>query len=306
MAELGRILTAMVTPYTPDGEVDYAHARRLARHLVRMGNDGVVLTGTTGEAPLLNDDEKARLWEEVKQELGDATVVAGAGTYDTRHSAHLARVAERSGADAILAVAPYYLKPPQEGIFQHFRVIAESTRLPVIVYNVPGRTGVNMTPETILRVAALPNVIGDKEANGDLAHTAAIIEGARELGLDFKIWSGNDNDTFHIWCLGGYGVVSVTGHIVAGQIREMQRRLDAGDVAGAASVHRGLCRVTDACFLNGSPSTIRYVLRQLGFAIGEPRLPVVEPDAATGAKVMAELRKHTLDVPLPAAMPVLA
>ncbi len=238
MTELGRLLTAMVTPYTPDGAIDYAHNRRLAAHLVRSGNDGLVITGTTGESPLLTDDEKYRLWDEVKQELGEKTVVAGAGTNDTRHSIHLSKMAERAGADAILAVVPYYLRPPQEGIYQHFRAIAESTSLPVIIYNVPGRTGVNMTVETILRCAEIPNIVGDKEANGDLAHTAAI--------------------------------------------------------------HRRLCRVTDACFLNGSPSTIRYILRQLGFEIGAPRLPVVEPDEATGAKVMAEIRKHRLDIPVPA------
>lgn len=297
MTELGRILTAMVTPYTTDGAVDYAHARRLAGHLVRCGNDGVVVSGTTGESPLLSDDEKYRLFEEIKQELGaNATVVAGTGTNDTRHSAHLTRLAEKAGADAILAVAPYYLKPPQDGIVRHMTAIAESTSLPVIVYNVPGRTGVNMTVDTILRCAEVPNIVGDKEANGDLAHTAAIIE-ARP---DFKIWSGNDNDTFHIWTMGGYGVVSVTGHIVAGQIRRMRELIDAGDVPTAAAIHRRLCPLTDACFLNGSPSTIRYVLRQLGFAIGEPRLPVVEPNETVGAKVMAELRKHALDVPVPA------
>lgn len=298
MPELGRILTAMVTPYTADGAVDYAHNRRLAAHLVRNGNDGIVVTGTTGEAPLLTDDEKYRLWDEVKQELGEKTVVAGAGTNDTRHSIRLAHLAEKAGADAILAVAPYYLKPPQEGIYQHFRAIAESANLPVILYNVPGRTGVNISVETILRLAEIPNIVGDKEASGDLAHTAAIIEGARAIDPNFKIWSGNDNDTFHIWCLGGYGVVSVTGHIVGTQIREMFDLVQAGRIPEAAAIHRRLCRVTDACFLNGSPSTIRYVMRQLGFAIGEPRLPVVEPDAATGAKVMAELRKHRLDVPV--------
>ncbi len=297
MPELGRILTAMVTPYTEAGEVDYPHARRLARHLVRCGNDGVVVVGTTGESPLLTDDEKYRLWDEVKQELGDsATVVAGAGTNDTRHSVHMAKLAEKAGADGILAVAPYYLKPPQEGIFRHMKAVAETTPLPVILYNVPGRTGTDMTVETILRCAEVPNIIGDKEANGNLAHTAAIIE-ARP---DFKIWSGNDNDTFHILALGGYGVVSVTGHIVAGQIRRMAELIGAGDVRGAAAIHRGLCPLTDACFLNGSPSTIRYVLRQLGFAIGEPRLPVVEPAEAIGAKVMAEVRKHALDVAVPA------
>ena len=297
MPELGRILTAMVTPYTEAGDVDYPHARRLARHLVRSGNDGVVVVGTTGESPLLTDDEKYRLWDEVKQELGDsATVVAGAGTNDTRHSAHLSKLAEKAGADAILAVAPYYLKPPQEGIFRHMKAVAEATPLPVIVYNVPGRTGVDMTVETILRCAEVPNIVGDKEANGNLAHTAAIIE-ARP---DFKVWSGNDNDTFHILALGGYGVVTVTGHIVAGQIRRMFELMDAGDTRAAAAIHRRLCPLTDACFLNGSPSTIRYVMRQLGFAIGEPRLPVVEPADAVGAKVMAEVRKHALDVAVPA------
>lgn len=293
MAELGRLLTAMVTPYTPDGEVDYAHNRRLAAHLVRSGNDGLVITGTTGEAPLLTDDEKYRLWDEVKQELGEKTVVAGAGTNDTRHSIHLAKLAEKAGADAVLAVAPYYLRPSQEGIYQHMRAIAESTSLPVIVYNVPGRTGVNMTVETILRCAEVPNIVGDKEANGDLAHSAAIMDAAP----DFKIWSGNDNDNFHLWCMGAWGAISVTSHLVASQQKEMLRLIESGNVFEAAAIHRRLCRVTDACFLNGSPSSIRYILRQLGFEIGAPRLPVVEPDETIGAKIMAEIQKHTLDVP---------
>ena len=293
MAELGRLLTAMVTPYTSDGAVDYKHARRLAAALVRAGNDGIVATGTTGEAPLLTDDEKARIWEETKQELGaNGTVVAGAGTNDTRHSIHLTRLAEKAGVDAVLAVVPYYLKPPQEGIFQHFRAIAESTSLPVIIYNVPGRVGVGMTVETILRCAEIPNIVGDKEANGDLAHTAYIMEAAP----DFKIWSGNDNDNFPLWCLGAYGCISVTNHIVAGQQRRMRDLVEAGDIRHAAAIHRRLVALTDACFANGSPSTIRFVLRQLGMEIGEPRLPVVEPDVAIGAKVMAEVRRHELDI----------
>jgi 4-hydroxy-tetrahydrodipicolinate synthase len=291
MPELGRLLTAMVTPYTPDGEVDYAHARRLASHLIRSGNDGLVIVGTTGESPLLTDEEKYRLFAEVKHEIGAATMVAGAGTNDTRHSIHLAKEAERAGADAILAVAPYYLRPPQEGIFQHMRAIAESTNLPVIVYNVPGRTGVDMSVDTILRCAEIPNIVGDKEANGTLAHSAAIMEAAP----DFKIWSGNDNDNFHLWCMGAWGAISVTSHIVASQQKRMLELILEGRVPEAAAIHRPLCKVTDACFLNGSPSTIRYVLRQLGFEIGAPRLPVVEPDEAVGAKVMAELRKHRLD-----------
>ena len=291
MTELGRLLTAMVTPYNPDGTVDYAHARRLAAHLVRSGNHGIVAVGTTGESPLLTDDEKARLWEELKQELGTATVVAGAGTNDTRHSIHLTRLAEKAGADAILAVVPYYLKPPQEGIYQHFRAIAESTTLPVILYDVPGRVGTAMTVDTILRLAEIPNIVGNKDATANLAQAAAVIE-ARP---DFKIWSGNDNDNFHLWCMGAWGAVSVTSHIVASQQKKMLELVLEGKIAEAAAIHRPLCRVTDACFLNGSPSTIRYVLRQLGFEIGMPRLPVVEPDEAVGQKVMAELRRHRLD-----------
>ncbi|MFQ5381048.1 MAG: 4-hydroxy-tetrahydrodipicolinate synthase [Dehalococcoidia bacterium] len=292
----GRLLTAMVTPYSEDGAVDFIHARRLAAHLVRAGNDGVVVTGTTGEAPLLSEQEMFRLWAEVKQELGEATVIAGAGTNDTRHTMKLAHLAEKSGADAILAVVPYYLRPSQEGIFQHFKAVAESTDLPIIVYNVPSRTGVGMTVETLLRCAELPNIIGDKEASGDLALAAQVIE----ANPDFKVWSGNDNDNFPLWCLGARGAISVTCHIVAGQQREMLGHVDAGRIGEAAAIHRRLVPLTNACFLNGNPSSIRYILRTIGFEIGRPRLPVAEPDEAIGTKIMEEVRKHRLDVPVDA------
>ena len=294
MTELGRLLTAMVTPYTPEGAVDYGHARRLAAHLVRSGNDGIVAVGTTGESPLLNDDEKARLWEEIKQELGPPPPAAGSGTNAAGHPGPLPRLAEKAGYDAILAVVPYYLRPPQEGIYQHFKAIAESTSLPVILYDVPGRVGTAMTLDTILRLAEIPNIVGNKDATANFAQAAAVIE-ARP---DFKIWSGNDNDSFHLYCMGAYGAVSVTGHIVAGQQRRMLDLVREGRVPEAAAIHRRLCPLTDACFLNGSPSTIRYILRQLGFEIGVPRLPVVEPDATVGERVMAEVRKHALDVPV--------
>lgn len=294
MAELARFMTAMVTPYTATDAVNYAYARALAKHLVAIGNEGLVLAGTTGEAPLLADDEKYRLWDEVKQEVGDtATIVAGAGTNDTHHSLSLVRQAEQAGADAILAVAPYYLRPPQEGLYQHFRAIAESTALPVIVYNVPTRTGVNISVETLLRLAEIPNIVGNKEANGDLAATAEVIEHAPH----FRIWSGNDDDNFHIWALGGYGAVSVTGHLVAGHQRRMFDLLAAGDVAGAAAIHRSLVPVTRACFLNGSPSSIRYALRQFGFDIGMPRLPVVEPSDAVGERILETLRAFPVELP---------
>jgi 4-hydroxy-tetrahydrodipicolinate synthase len=296
MADLARFMTAMVTPYTPANEVDYKKARVLAAHLIAVGNDGLVLAGTTGESPLLSDDEKERLWTEVKDEVGAArTIVAGSGTVDTHHSIDLTHRAERAGADAVLVVTPYYLKPSQEGIYQHVRAIAESTSLPVIVYNIPGRTGVNISLETMLRIAGLPNVVGDKEANGDLEYSARLLAAAP---AGFRIWSGNDNDNFPLWCIGAYGAISVTGHLVARRQREMMAHLDAGRVSEAAAIHRALVAVTDACFLNGNPSSIRYAIRQLGFDIGVPRLPVVEPDETTGAKIMAELRKHSLRVPV--------
>jgi 4-hydroxy-tetrahydrodipicolinate synthase len=280
-------MTAMITPYTADGAVNYAYARSLARHLVQTGNEGLVVTGTTGEAPLVADEEKYRLWEEVKQEVGpDVTVVAGAGTNDTRHSIELTRIAERAGADMILAVAPYYLRPPQEGLYQHFKAIAESTSLPVIVYNVPSRTGVNLTAE-------IPNIVGDKEANGDLTQTAEVMRQAP----GFRIWSGNDSDNFHLWCLGAYGAISVTGHLTAGIQQRMFGHVRSGQVNEAADIHRSLLAVTRACFMNGNPSSIRYALRQFGFEIGLPRLPVVEPESAIGERIMEILRSAPLDLP---------
>jgi 4-hydroxy-tetrahydrodipicolinate synthase len=295
MADLARFMTAMVTPYTAGNEVDYKKARVLARHLVENGNDGLVLAGTTGEAPLLSDDEKQRLWAEVREEVGpERTIVAGSGTVDTRHSIELTHRAEQAGADAVLVVTPYYLKPSQEGIYQHVRAIAESTSLPVIVYNIPGRSVVNISLETMLRIAEIPNVVGDKEANGDMEYSARLIEAAP----DFRIWSGNDSDNFLLWCLGAYGAISVTGHLTGPRQRQMMAHVEAGEVALAAAIHRQLAPLTAACFMNGNPSTIRYAIRQLGFEIGVPRLPVVEPDEAMGKLVMRELSRHSLTPPV--------
>lgn len=294
MVGLARFMTAMVTPYTPEGAVNYAYARSLARYLVGIGNEGLIITGTTGESSLLTDDEKYRLWEEVKQEVGaDITVVAGAGTNDTHHSVELARQAERAGADVVLAVAPYYLRPPQEGLFQHFKAIAEATPVPVMVYNVPSRTGINISVDTLARLAEVPNIIGDKEANGDFNATAELMA----IAPDFTIWSGNDSDNFYLWCLGAYGTISVTGHFVTSRQKRMLELVQSGNTAEAAAIHRSLLPVTNACFLNGNPSSIRYALRQFGFEIGAPRLPVVEPNDAVGERIMELLRAQDLDLP---------
>ena len=229
MTALGRLLTAMVTPYDSDGAVDYQHARpprrrpcprRQRRRRRHRHHRRIAAALRRREVRALGIDQAGTGQR--------ATVVAGAGTNDTRHSVHLAHLAERAGADAILAVVPYYLKPPQEGIFQHFRAIAESTSLPVIIYNVPGRVGTGMTVETVLRCAEIPNIVGNKEANGDLAFTAEVMEAAP----DFEIWSGNDNDNFHLWCMGAWGAISVTSHIVAWQQKADAESHPRGPPAG--------------------------------------------------------------------------
>ena len=295
--ELGSLLTAMVTPFTRDGAVDYAQARRLALALLDSGSDGLVITGTTGEAPTLTIPEKIRLWGEVKDAVGDrAPVIAGSGDNCTADSVDLSREAERTGVDALLLTAPYYNKPTQEGLYRHFAAIASAVALPCIFYNIPGRTGVNMTAETQLRVSREGNVAGVKEASGDLAQIAAVIEGA---GDGFRVWSGNDEDTFAIVSLGGYGVISVISHVVGRQIATMLAQLAAGRVAEAAAVHRRLLPLIDALFCVTNPIPLKYALNQLGFEAGPFRLPLCEPDEASAARIIAELRRHTIDLPLP-------
>lgn len=218
MIEIGRLITAMVTPFDEALEVDYKQARRLARALIESGSDGLVVTGTTGENPALAHEENLRLWSEVKDEVGEAaSVIAGSGTNGTGETIKLAQMAEHAGADAQLLVVPYYNKPTQEGLYQHFRAVAESTSLPCILYNVPSRTVVNMSAMTTLRLAHdVQNIIGIKEASGDLDQVATILSDAPE---GFHVWSGNDSDTFGIISIGGWGVISVAAHLVGRRSR---------------------------------------------------------------------------------------
>ena len=295
--ELGRVLTAMVTPFTPDGGVDYAQAKRLAIALLDSGSDGVVVTGTTGEAPTLTMPEKIRLWSEVKDAVGArGSVVAGAGDNCTADSIEFSIDAARTGVDALLLTVPYYNKPTQEGMYRHFAAIAAAVDLPCIPYNVPGRTGVNMSAETQVRLSRIGNVVGVKEASGDMAQIARIIEDAAP---GFRIWSGNDEDTFAIVALGGYGVIGVATHIVGRQIGEMITHQLAGRTSDAAAIHRRLLPLVDALFCVTNPIPIKYALNQLGFEAGPFRLPLCEPDEASAARIAGELRRHKIDLPLP-------
>ena len=256
MVAVGRLITAMVTPFDDDGEVSYSQARRLARSLLDSGSDGLVVSGTTGESPNLSTDEKLRLFSELKDELGnDGSIVAGTGNYSTAESIELTQEAEKQGVDAALLVVPYYNKPTQDGLYKHFRAIAESTSLPCILYNVPSRTVTNLSHETVVSLSAIDNIIGVKEASGDFDQITRIISGASN---GFNVWSGNDNDTFGIMCLGGYGVISVASHLIGVQIKDMIKLILDGKTTDAASEHIRLLEMFKGLFTISNPMPVRY------------------------------------------------
>lgn len=296
MAEVGRVLTAMVTPFYPAGGVNYPEAGRLANALLDSGSDGVVVAGTTGESPTLSHEEKIRLFFAVKKAVGDrGVVVAGTSNYNTAESVKFTKEAESTGIDGALLVVPPYNKPPQEGLFQHFSAIAENTRLPCILYNVPSRTGVNMTAKTTLRIAQIPNIVGVKEASGKMDQVAQIINGAPE---GFRVWSGNDEDTLQILTLGGYGVISVVAHLAGLGVKQVIDLKVRGQHGAALQAHKNLQLLTEACFKISNPIPVKFALKQLGVKVGSPRLPLVEPDEETGEEIMAEVRKNRIDLPL--------
>ncbi len=295
MAEIGRLLTAMVTPFDDKGAVDFEQAKKLAHALLDSGSDGIVLSGTTGESPTLTTDEKMRLFSEVKQSIGDkGVVIAGTGTYNTAESIELSQEAEKQGVDGLLLVVPYYNKPPQQGIYQHFKAIAGKTNLPCIVYNIMGRTGVNMTDETTLRLSKIDNIIGTKEASGDMNQIARIIQSAP----DFKVWSGDDNQTFLIMSMGGYGVVSVVSHLVGNQIKHMMGLLLEGDIEGAATEHRRLLPIFLGMFVESNPIPVKYAVNRVGIKVGDPRLPMIPPSDMAIGQIEKLLDEFEIDLPV--------
>ena len=298
MGEIGRLLTPMVTPFTDSGAVDYEQAQRLALALLQSGSDGIVVAGTTGEVPTLSHDEKLSLCKAVKQAVGDSVVIAGTGNYNTADSEKLGREAEALGVDGLLLTVPYYNKPTQEGIFRHFETLAKGTSLPCILYNIPGRTGINMTAETTARLSRIANIAGVKEASGNLEQIGQIINLSRD---GFRIWSGNDSDTLPILSIGGYGVICVVSHLVGLQMREMIDKYLDGQVAAAGEIHRRLLPLMVTLMTASSnPIPIKYALRQLGCKVGGLRLPLVDPDEAAAAKIMAEVQRHHIDLVVPA------
>ena len=297
--EIGRILTAMVTPMRADGSLDIDQAKRLAAALFESGSEGIVLAGTTGESPTLEFEEERQLFTEllpVCHERG-AVLIAGTGSNSTATAVESSERAQEIGVDGLLQVVPYYNKPSQEGLYQHFGAIAKAVDLPIILYNIPGRTGVNMSAATQLRLGHdFRNIVGSKEATGDLELQAELIQHAP---AGFKLWSGDDAHTLPLLSIGGYGVVSVLAHIVGKQIKAEIYAFLAGNVDEAARIHRSLLPITKAMFLSSNPAPIKWTLNQLGFEVGPLRLPMVEPPGDVQAQIRVELDRVQIDLPLP-------
>jgi len=296
MKKLGRLLTAMVTPFKEDGEVDYAQAKKLALALLDSGSDGLVVAATTGESPTLSWEEEMHLFAEVKSAVGGrGTVVAYTGSNSTAEAVEATKRAEKIGVDACLLVVPYYNKPTQEGLYQHFKTIAQSTSLPCILYNVPARTITNLSADTAIKLSQIDNIIGVKEASGNLGQISKIIT---EAGKDFLVWSGNDSDTFPILALGGYGIISVASHLVGKQIKEMIDNFLSGKITEAASIHHHLLPLIDALFIVSNPIPVKYALNHIGFNVGKPRLPLTEPDEKSAQIIKNTLKNYKIDLPV--------
>ncbi|EST52501.1 dihydrodipicolinate synthase [Brevibacillus panacihumi W25] len=274
MARFGRLVTAMVTPFNDQNQVDYEKTERLIDHLLETGSEGIVVSGTTGESPTLSQKEKLDLFQHVvSYAKGKCHIIAGTGSNNTQASVEFTQEVQSLGVDGIMLVAPYYSRPSQEGLYAHFHAIASVTDLPVMLYNVPGRSAVNMTAETTLRLAQLPNVVCMKEASGNLSQIAAIIEHAPE---GFEVYSGDDSLTLPVLSIGGVGIVSVASHIVGRQMKEMVNAFFDGNLNEASSLHRKLMPIFEGLFAYPSPGPTKEALNKLGIHVGGVRLPLVE------------------------------
>ncbi|WP_339230567.1 4-hydroxy-tetrahydrodipicolinate synthase [Aeribacillus sp. FSL K6-2833] len=273
MGMFGRISTAMVTPFDNNGNIDFQKTEKLVEYLIHHGTDSIVVAGTTGESPTLTTEEKLALFKHVVSVVNKRVpVIAGTGTNNTRASIELTKKAEQTGVDAIMLVTPYYNKPNQEGIYQHFKAIAESTHLPVMLYNVPGRTSSSIAPETVIRLSEIDNIVAIKEASGDLDNMAKIIEKTPD---DFALYTGDDSLTLPTLSIGGDGVISVASHVVGDEMQEMIQAFLSGDVEKAGSLHRRLLPLMKELFKAPNPVPVKAALQIKGLDVGPVRLPLV-------------------------------
>ncbi|GGJ56367.1 4-hydroxy-tetrahydrodipicolinate synthase [Anoxybacillus voinovskiensis] len=273
MISFGKIVTAMVTPFDNKGNVDFDKTTQLVNYLLENGTDSLVVAGTTGESPTLTTEEKVALFRHVVSVVnGRVPVIAGTGSNNTRASIDLTKKAEEAGVDAVMIVAPYYNKPNQEGIYQHFKAIAESTPLPVMVYNIPGRSVVNISVETIVRLAEIPNIVALKDAGGNLDAMTEVIARTND---DFLLYSGDDGLTLPVLAIGGAGIVSVASHVIGNEMKEMIEAFEAGDHQTAAKLHQQLLPIMKGLFAAPSPAPVKTALQLKGLDVGPVRLPLV-------------------------------
>ena len=281
----GRVLTAMVTPFTADGALDLDGAQRLATHLVDAGNDGLIINGTTGESPTTSDAEKSDLVRAVLEAVGDrATVVAGAGTYDTAHSIHLVQQAEKAGAHGALVVTPYYSRPPQEGLLAHFTAVADASELPVMLYDIPPRAVVPIEVDTLLRLSEHPRILAVKDAKGDLHAGSRVI-----ASTDLAYYSGDDPLNLPWLSVGAVGFVSVIGHLAADRLRDLVEAYESGDVVRAKEIHESLLPLLRPFRRVPGVTYTKAALRLRGLDVGDPRLPLVPAAAEDIEAIAAEL-----------------
>lgn len=289
MVKFGKVLTAMVTPFEDNLQVNYQAAQELAVRLIESGSDGVVVAGTTGESSTLSKKEKLALFKAVVEAIGGrGTVIAGTGSYNTAESIELTKEAEHTGVDGVMLVAPYYNKPSQEGLYRHFTAIAREASLPVIIYNIPSRTGVNITVDTMVRLSAIPNIVGAKEASGNLSQVSELYERTPQ---HFMIYSGDDALTLPVLSVGGVGVISVATHIVGRKIQEMVNAFCRGDLADAIKMNTEINPLNRALFINTNPIMVKTACNLLGFKTGGLRLPMVEA-CPSEIKIMQDVLRN--------------
>jgi 4-hydroxy-tetrahydrodipicolinate synthase len=273
MVLFGRVSTAMVTPFDKKGHIDFTKTTQLINHLIENGTESLVVAGTTGESPTLSKEEKLALFQHVVKVVNKRVpVIAGTGSNNTYASIELTKKAEQLGVDAIMLVAPYYNKPNQEGLYQHFKAVAESTSLPVMVYNIPGRAVVNIAPDTVVRLSSIPNIVAVKEASGDLNAMSYIIANTPE---DFLLYSGDDGITVPVLSIGGVGIVSVASHIIGNEMQDMIQAFLKGENHTAAKMHQKLLPIMQGLFAAPSPAPVKTALQLKGLDVGSVRLPLV-------------------------------
>ncbi|WP_295237183.1 4-hydroxy-tetrahydrodipicolinate synthase [Veillonella sp.] len=291
MKTLGRVLTAMITPFQADGSVDFEGAVVLAKHLLANGSDGLIVCGTTGESPTISNEDKLKLFTTIVKECGHmGSIVANTGSNDTAKTVAFTKEASKTGVHAVMGVVPYYNKPNQQGVFLHFKAMAEATDLPVVVYNVPGRTGGKILPATLAKLReTCHNIAAVKEASGDINMASEIYH---LLPEDFMIYSGDDALTLPMLAVGGCGIISVAAHVVGREMNEMIQAYEAGNVVKAKAIHKELYPVFKAMFVTTNPIPVKYAVRQLGLPAGPFHLPMCDPSAEEAAVVDAAIKPY--------------